>query len=210
MPNSIIRDDLSNKLIHLTRDKDDQVAAGTLLKILQEKKLRGGNTYIKGNHKCVCFSEAPIAKLSQILANPTVHGIRYKPFGIMVDKEWLFARGGRPVIYQTDTEYNLLHDDMKFRHVRYEPHNKIDHTWEREWRIFVEELELESDTTSVVLPNRAWEDWLQKQHESKLARRALITHGFLGPRSVVKQPWHYIVLEDLGVSVPDVEPPPHD
>ncbi len=207
MPNIIMRDDLSNKLIHLTRDTEDLNAANTLLSILRDKKLRGGNTCIKGGHTCVCFSEAPIAKLSHILANPSIHGVRYKPFEIMVDKEWFFAKRGRPVIYQTDAEYDLLHDDMKFRHVRYEPDCNIDYTWEREWRILTDELELDSSAVSVVLPNRVWEDWLHRQHDKATQARAFITRGFA---LNIKQPWHYIVLEDLGVSILDVEPPPED
>ena len=57
-----------------------------------------------------CFSEAPLSKLAQILANPSAHGMRYKPFGVMVSKSWLFERAGRPVIYQPESEFDLLHE----------------------------------------------------------------------------------------------------
>ena len=30
---------------------------------------------------------------------------RYEPFGIGVKKEWLYEKGGRPVIYSSDEEY---------------------------------------------------------------------------------------------------------
>ena len=201
----MIRDDLSNKLIHLTRGEWDD-AANKFLSILQEKKLKGGTGCIKGAFRCVCFSEAPVAKLSHILANPSVSGFRYKPFGIMVSKEWLYSRGGRPVIYQPDSEFELLHESHKFRHVRYEPKNNIDYTWEREWRIQKDEIALEPNETTVVVPTREWEEWFQSQHTSNLGRRALLTRGFMGPSN---QPWHFVVLEDLGVSMPDdVQPPP--
>jgi len=156
----VIRGDLSDKLIHLTRGDSEQAAAATFLTILQEGKLRGGTGCIKGTFRCVCFSEAPLSNLSQILASPGAHGVRYKPFGIMLPKTWLFGRGGRPVIYQSDDEYSLLHDSQKYRHVRYAP-DTIDFTWEREWRIQTDELLLEPEHTTVVVPTRAWEEWLQ-------------------------------------------------
>jgi hypothetical protein len=45
---------------------------------------------------------------------------RYSPFGIMVSKQWLFAQGGRPVIYQSAEEYQLLTENHRWRHVLYE------------------------------------------------------------------------------------------
>ena len=158
----MIRDDLSSRLIHLTRG-ETQVAADTFRTIIEERKLLGGSGCIKGEFKCACFSEAPLSKLTQILANPTPHGMRYKPFGVMVQKEWLFNQGGRPVIYQPDGEYDLLHDSQRYRHVRYEPPD-VDFTWEREWRIQKDELILDPSETTLIVPTRAWEKWAQDQH----------------------------------------------
>lgn len=203
----LIRDDLSERLIHLTRGDTDQAAADAFISILREGRVRGGTGCIKGSYRCVCFSEAPVGKLSHILAAPTAHGMRYRPFGIMVSKAWLFARGGRPVIYQSDGEYELLHDSQRYRHVRFEPDTPVDFTWEREWRVRTDELVLEPGQTTVVVPTREWEEWFQHKHTGRLAMRALVTHGFIGPNSVAKQPWHFIVLEDLGVSIPAVAPP---
>jgi hypothetical protein len=132
--------------------------------------------------------------------------MRYKPFGVMVPKKWLFSKGGRPVIYQPDAEYEFLHDSQKYRHKRYEPDEGFDFTWEREWRVLTPSLELDPDVTSVVVPDRRWEEWFQKRHTAMLGRRAMLT-GFIGPSSVSKQPWHFMVLEDLGVTIPSVDPP---
>jgi len=204
MPETIIRGDISTKLIHLTRDTDFQTAAKTLLSILNTKKLLGSTVYIKGGHTCVCFSEAPIANLSQILAFPSeTSGMRYKPFGIMVDKKWLYAKGGLPVIYQPDRYYNLLHDDLQYRHVRFEPHNNIDYTWEREWRIRTAELEFDTNDVTVILPNRAWADWMRRQRDTATQIGHIVTGGF-GAHS---PSWHSIVLEDLGVLVPNIVSP---
>jgi hypothetical protein len=138
--------------------------------------------------------------------------MRYKPFGVMVSKSWLFSQGGRPVIYQPDEEFELLHESQRFRHVRYEPNapspdRRVDFTWEREWRILIDELPLVPDQTTVVVPTRVWEEWFQGKHMEGVSRRALVTSGLIGPKSVTKQPWHFIVLEDLGVPIPAVAPP---
>jgi hypothetical protein len=145
--------------------------------------------------------------LAQILAQPMAHGVRYKPFGVMVGKEWLFEQGGRPVIYQPASEFELLHERQRFRHVRYEPPT-VDFTWEREWRVETDRLELDPARVSLVVPDRKWERWAQSRHVAMLARRALGTMGRIGPRSVAEFPWHFVVLEDLGVAMPRIDPPP--
>ena len=197
----MIRDDLSDKLIHLTRGPTYDDAAKVFSAILEEKRLLGGTGCIKGDFRCVCFSEAPISQLSRILANPMAHGMRYMPFGVMVSKAWLFDIGGRPVIYQPDSEYDLLHDDQKYRHVRYEPANDVDFTWEREWRILTDELPLDPDVTTVVVPNRDWERRILSPHEGKIWRSAALGMAPM-PSGSIKQPWHFIALEDLGVAIP--------
>ena len=105
----MIRDDLSDKLIHLTRGQTYEDAASVFSAILEQKRLLGGTGCIKGDFRCVCFSEAPISQLSRILANRMAHGMRYMPFGVMLPKAWLFVQGGRPVIYQPDSEFELLY-----------------------------------------------------------------------------------------------------
>lgn len=197
----MIRDDISDNLIYLLRDRMGLAAPNALLSILEEKKILGGTNFIRGAYRCVCFSEAPIGKLAYILAEPSVNGIRYKPFGIIVNKKWLYDKGGRPVIYQPDSEFELLCEEQRFRHVRYEP-GVVDFTWEREWRIRINELEIDFDFATVVVPNRDWEDWLKIKHEENIRR--------FNPRTVVRQSWHYLVLEDLGIPVEGIEQPPND
>ena len=101
----MIRDDLSKKLIHLTRSNRENKEGRYLewihkfCSIVHQRKLIGSDGYIKGGYRYVCFTEAPLSKLSHILASPSASGIRYAPFGVIVDKRWLFKKGGRPVIY---------------------------------------------------------------------------------------------------------------
>src|SRR4030066_1562506 len=146
--------DISQYLVHWTSGDDDE-AFQNLFAILLEMKLRGNNENIKGNHYCICFTEAPENEFHKLRS-------RYKPFGVQVPKKWLFERGGRPVIYQTDAEYNALPDGLKWRHVRYDPigNPPIDFTWEREWRFHDYELELSPDVTRVLLPSQAWAERL--------------------------------------------------
>ncbi|HQT25640.1 MAG TPA: hypothetical protein PLK99_03475 [Burkholderiales bacterium] len=194
----MIRGDLSNRLIHLTKGNTLEEASTNFLEIVRQGKLIGGTGHIRGGYTCVCFSEAPITVLSQVLSNPTVHDMRYAPLGIMVQKQWLFERGGRPVIYQSDAEFELLPEELKYRHVRYEPQRNIDHTWEREWRIKAPELVLDPTTVTFVVPTREWEERFKQQHADDQQGMALAL-GDDAWLAVEKFRWHFIVLEDLGV-----------
>jgi hypothetical protein len=184
----MVRDDLSDRLIHLTRgtgpvEANHRVEAlGNLLSILNGSVLKGGNGFIKGKYKCVCFSEAPVSKLPTIMANAPSHNFKYQPYGVMVSKHWFFGQGGRPVIYGSSDEFDRLPEEMKHRHVNLhygKPYN-VDFTWEREWRLKSEEVSLDPSTVTVILP-----DWD--------ARDVFV--------STFKDKWHYLVLSDLGVPV---------
>jgi len=199
----MIRDDLSANLIHLTRGDTDQAAADAFLAILESRKLLGSVRDIRGGYRCVCLSEAPLSKLASVLASTAQSSMRYKPFGVMVAKKWLFERGARPVIYQPESEYELLNEQQRFRHVRYEP-GRVDYTWEREWRVRTATLELDPDQITFVVPTRAWERWALRKHaESQLP----INIALMGLAPTVPFPWHFAVLEDMGVSIDAVDPP---
>jgi hypothetical protein len=191
----MIRGDLSNRLIHLTRGPTLQAAAENFRSILREKCLRGSNGHIRGRFNCVCFSEAPLGTLTQSLAAPPKNGMRYAAFGVVVSKAWLFNQGGRPVIYQAHEEYEELPDSLKYRHVRYEPNRGVDHTWEREWRIQTDLLHLVPDETTFVVPTRKWESEFHQQHISSVAAASWIAELPL----LTTMPLHFVVLEDLGI-----------
>ena len=82
----------------------------------------------------------------------------------MYEKSYLFAKGARPVIYQPNSDFDLLHEDHKYRHVKFELDEGIDWTWEREWRIKIDELALEPDKVTLIVPNRSWEKRFQEDH----------------------------------------------
>lgn len=168
---SVMRRDLGNLLFHFTRavPADDGFLSGktlpktsafsALFEILKDGQLRGSNGCIKGGDNCICFTEAPISEIVSLfnLAKITVQGgevPRYEPYGIAVSKKWLFKQGGRPVIYQPASEYEAPPDELKHRHVTYDPTKGIDFTWEREWRVKASALTLNPVEALIVVPTR--------------------------------------------------------
>lgn len=184
-PNEImnmVRRDIGNLLFHFAKIPSapisiirgqsvthlGQTPYAVLKKILQERQLNGSSGFIRGGHNCVCFTESPISELSAVFslancADTSDHSTRYKPYGIAVKKDWLFRQGGRPVIYQADSEYAALPLDLQHRHVRYEPDNGVDFTWEREWRIKINELPIPFSDILVVVPTA--EEAFEIMHE---------------------------------------------
>lgn len=98
---------------------------------------------------------------------------RLQPYGVMFGKAYLFELGGRPVIYQPETDYDLLPASFRYRHVRYEPSgaSPIDFTWEREWRLRADELHLHPESCSLIVRTDAEREILLrdaiKRHSDK-------------------------------------------
>jgi hypothetical protein len=157
------RSDISRWLIHFTKGTSIEGAFLRLRKIISESTLLASGNLIRGGYPCICFSEAPLPSLVQGLVNPA-HYSKYSPFGVMVSKQWLFERGGRPVIYQPDDEYAALPESHKWRHVRYEPPT-IDFSWEREWRIHCESLSFDCHVAAIVVQDDCWAKRLIEEHE---------------------------------------------
>ena len=114
------RPDISDKLVHFTSGATACEAFERIRYVVSEQRLIGSGARIRGNYRCVCFTEAPLTSLQHGLVNPSVYS-RYSPFGVLFDKQWVFDQGGRPVIYQPDAEFTLLPELLRWRHMRYEP-----------------------------------------------------------------------------------------
>jgi len=97
--------------------------------------------------------------------NPDYYS-RYSPFGLIFTKQWVFEQGGRPVIYQSSAEYDLLPEELRWLHVRYEP-PVVDFTWEREWRVHCAELSFDPSVAALVVPSRACVDELIEDHDDR-------------------------------------------
>jgi hypothetical protein len=145
----------------------------------------------------MCFSEAPISVIAHMVAD---RESRYAPLGVMIDKTWFFAQGGRPVIYQLEAEYELLPEGIRYRHVRYEPNNGIDFTWEREWRLHADALALDPATTTLVVPSRDVAEYFKGEH-LEAQQRLAADFGQDAAFAIEAFPWNFLVLEDLGVRV---------
>ena len=182
------RDDISKYLVHWTKGASYEEAFNVLRSIVFEQRLLGSNGDIKGGFLCVCFTEAPEDKFHQVLN-------RYKPFGIRVSKEWAFLHGGRPVIYQPNEEYQLLPDQLKWRHMKYElgGESPVDFCWEREWRIQTEELYLPPEEVVIILPSSEWADILEGEHRSNEEERIFMEEVTYGEWAAYQspEPFHY-------------------
>ena len=197
------RPDIAPDVVHFTKGESVAAAFLILKKILGERRLQGGLGFIRSPSRCVCFTEAPLTHLCEVFRWSSPDGLRYKPFGIVVSKRWLFERGGRPVIYQTEAEYDELPEGLGYRHVRYEPASDpvIDFTWEREWRIRTESLELEPSVVRVVVPSSEFYDDLLRDHND--AQDSLVQQyaQAVGAQQAEMYrdpfPWTMINLEEL-------------
>jgi len=162
------RFDISEKLIHFTSGESPDHAFARLRAIIGERRVIGGNRMIRGGYRCVCFTEAPLAALADAFVS-RVPFTRYSQFGLIFEKSWVYDRGGRPVIYQPDSDFSILPEELRWRHVRFEPtaEQVIDFTWEREWRIHCDELPFSQAEAVVVVPNNQWLGALRRTHDAE-------------------------------------------
>ena len=169
----IVRRDFGNLLFHFTRAPTERLIEvvfdngskmtmsgstnAVLRKILYEGQLMGTSRWSYGQN-CVCFTEAPIQEFNSIfslieIAASEQERPRYEPYGIGVSKTWLFAKGGRPVVYEHPDNFASFPEKEKYRFVPYSPEKGVDFTWEREWRIRTNYLALDPHETLVVVPS---------------------------------------------------------
>jgi hypothetical protein len=162
------RFDISDKLIHFTRGNPTEHAFTVLQRIIAERRLIAGNGMIRGGYQCVCFTEAPLSAFTEAFVH-RVPFAGYSQFGLMFKKSWIYDHGGRPVIYQPDSDFNLLPEELRWRHVRYElTHERVvDFTWEREWRIQCDELQFSEAEAVVVVPDDDWANALLRSHDDE-------------------------------------------
>lgn len=181
-----MRSDLSQNLFHWVKGDSEQEAYGILLEIIRTGQLLGGTGEIRGGYECICFTEAPRELFFKINS-------RYTAFGVMLGKSAVFDLGGRPVIYQSEEEFNLLDESIKWKHVRYEPTATpaIDFTWEREWRLPMKKLDLSLEETTVIVPNEKWKKRLYEDFESEEIQLSDYTNAMLGGYFIAPRDFPY-------------------
>lgn len=195
------RTDISDSLIHFTKAATFEDALGMLLTIVGEGRLVAGSGMIRGGYRCVCFTEAPLPAVANGLVNAGSF-TQYAPFGLMFSKRWIYERGGRPVIYQADAEFQQLSEAARWRHVRYEPTATppIDFTWEREWRIYQDELYFAPNEAALVVPNAEWESFVfgiwDSQQQLAAEAYSLVMDQLLVAQMEEPCPWRIVSLSD--------------
>jgi hypothetical protein len=145
------RADLSTYLYHLTRPASDSKEAvdalEVLLKMLTEKRLLASATgFITGGTPVVCFQDAPPQSIAQNLwferkyrqGRPKAK-LRYLGVGLALQKRFVYARGGRPVIYdKKEAAKKYVEQSEWWRIVDFDLADDdtiVDWTHEREWRM---------------------------------------------------------------------------
>lgn len=135
-----------------------------LKKILTEKKIIGSNQngFIIGESRAVCFQDIPLYGVCQNTYHEQMYRgqlggtIRYLPMGLTFEKEYLFNKGARPVLYeQKEIAKKILPDSEWWRIVNYDlSDNKfiIDWTHEREWRM-LNDFDFDLNEAILIMPN---------------------------------------------------------
>jgi len=123
-------------LTHFTRPSATASAFDNLAAILREGLIRGSSKMIRGKQPVVCFCDAPISELRQLLVRANRR--RYEPFGLAVDRRYAFSAGARPVIYLPAAEADrIVAPGDRWRVVGFDPVGEppVDWSFEREWRL---------------------------------------------------------------------------
>lgn len=165
------RADLSDRVTHLLPPGSDAEAADTLYKIACEERLKGSTRAINGKTHVICFSEAPKNEF-------TKERRHFSSFGISVDKYWLFATGGRPVIYQPREENQYIDPTLHWKIVSFDPikppaEGWVDWSWQREWRIPSESLYLPPEKAIFLVPSEEQKQQLLARYQADEEERAL-------------------------------------
>jgi hypothetical protein len=139
------RTDLSPYLLHFTRRSADGSGFDVLKSILKDGYLKGSTRFVRGSEPVVSLMEAPLPALKVILAKE--NWVRYEPYGLALQRSYVYSCGGRPVLYLSNSEEEKLKIPKKqlWRVIRLEykkreedTHRELevlaDWTHEREWR----------------------------------------------------------------------------
>jgi len=187
------RSDLTVMVTHLTKPSDlsitdeDKInieSVKNLIKILEEKKIKGSTTnsgYIIGNKSAVCFQDAPMYGIIQnvefekeMRSNGKSKKIRYSGNGLAFSKYHVYDNGGRPVLYEkTSIAKQILNDENYWRIVNLEisvvSGKSIDWMHEREWRVPLD-FQIDYKLTHVILYNKESYDYFMDNCDPKIIK----------------------------------------
>jgi len=195
------RPDISPNLLHLLGGATREEAFAKLRTIIADRCLRGSDRAIRGGYGCVSFAEAPVRQLREVFRWSAEHDTELQPYGVLLGKDYLYSLGGRPVIYQSDAEYEQLPEPLRWRHARYDPlaDPPVDRTWEREWRLRSTTLPLEPERCCIVVASEADRAALFHEHaereEIRLEAIGPATGGSLADQLLESFPWPVVSLD---------------
>lgn len=195
------RPDVSPNLLHLVGADSRDAAFELLRTIVAERCLRGHDHAARHASRFVSFVEAPVKQLRDVFRWTSEHDARRQPFGVLLGKDYLYALGGRPVIYQSATEYGQLPESMRYQHVEYDPlaDPPIDVTWQREWRLRADVLPLEPERCCIVVASEQDRIALLNEHaereEMRMEVLAPAIGGSLADLFSESFPWPVISLD---------------
>ena len=195
------RPEIAPNLLHLLRGDSRSDAFALLHSVIAAHALSGSDIGVRDGSRCVGFTEAPIRQLRNVFHWSTERAANVQPYGVLLGKDYLFALGGRPVIYQSDDEYDELPAALRYRHVRYDPITvpPIDFTWEREWRLRTDVLLLEPERCCIVVPSEADRAALfmeyAEREELRLEALGPAVGGSLSDEMAESFPWPVISLD---------------
>lgn len=122
------------------RPERDHSPLAALTRILTEQRIIASSAGIRGGHRVVSFTAAPVAELDSLrVFRPHRARWDFEPYGISLRREWLRGTGCRPVIYGDDSVWRELSPDQQpFFQKRFSRSVKsakeIDWSVEQEWR----------------------------------------------------------------------------
>jgi hypothetical protein len=134
-------------------------AAQRLDNVLWEQRIVGFAPFGQGvTQPMVCFSESPLNHLEWLL-----HSQHWPPWGVILRRQCLYAKGAGPVWYVRPDEYSSLTPAQRAWAVRYEvtAGQRSDWVHEREWRIPVAPADpvlrlARGDVFAVLIGNPTW------------------------------------------------------
>lgn len=106
----------------------------TLMRIVEERRVRGGARLTRGNQPVVSFTECAPREVRDLTEwRPALVRWSFEPYGVAFPLQALFRLGARPVIYAVEAAYQDLSEELRYLFQLQSPSGR---TWapEKEWR----------------------------------------------------------------------------
>jgi hypothetical protein len=110
-------------------------AFDTLMRILEERLIRGSSKLTRGRTPLVSFTECLPEELNSLIKwRPGLIRWSFEPYGLVIGKDFLTKLGIRQVVYGGERTFEEMAEEDRFRFQLQRPGGK-DWTVEKEWRL---------------------------------------------------------------------------